>query len=139
MKFLVEWDDISDARLDCTLVLTLAPASFLIFSALTVAHKHVELCEFVRILARGGHLDRASPVEVAVTQGKGQLLDLCPCQDALVKWNEAMGCQDTALSSTCRSHEEVKWLTTLLLSVSRIHFDEASVNDAATWWILKLA
>ena len=77
MKLLVERDHLSDSVLDGTLVLTLAPAALLLAATTSpVAHEHVELSDLVSVLARSWHLDGTSPVEVAVTQGKSQLLNL---------------------------------------------------------------
>ena len=77
MKLLVEWDHFSDAGLDSTLMLATASSTLLCATSLnSVAHKHVELSNFVGVLARSWHFDRPCPVEIAVTQCEGQLLDL---------------------------------------------------------------
>ena len=66
-----------DSGLDGALLGTLAACAVLSsLSPVSIAHQHVELRDLVGILARSWHFDGPSPVEIAVTQGKGQLLDL---------------------------------------------------------------
>ena len=66
-----------DSGLDGALLRTLAASAVLSsLSPVSVAHQHVELRDLVGVLTRSWHFDGPSPVEIAVTQGKGQLLDL---------------------------------------------------------------
>ena len=51
-------------------------AATVALASAAIANQHVKLCDFVCVLAWGGDLDRACPVEVAVAQGKSQLLNL---------------------------------------------------------------
>lgn len=51
-------------------------ATVALLASAAIANQHVKLCDLVRVLAWGGDLDRACPVEVAVAQSKSQLLNL---------------------------------------------------------------
>ena len=101
-----------------------------------IADQDVELCDLVSVLARGGHLDRAGPVEVVVAESKAELLDLHLLELALVEGHEAVRRQDTALVSRGRCHEEVKRLA--CLSVATGMFNKPTVDDTATGWIAEL-
>ena len=62
------------------------------------------------VLTRSRHFDGPSPVEVAVTQGEGQLLDLELLQRALIERDEAVSGEDAALVGGGWRDEEVKRL-----------------------------
>ena len=80
MKELVQWLDFH---------LNFSDAFFMhLFGLLTTArpvllrlasrtNRHVELSNLVSVLTWRGHLDWAGPVEVEVTEGVCQLLDVC--------------------------------------------------------------
>ena len=66
-----------DSGLDGALLGSLTARAVLSsLSPISVAHQHVEFRDLVGILTRSWHFDGPSPVEIAVTQGEGQLLDL---------------------------------------------------------------
>ena len=77
---------------------------------LSDAHGVEEIGDFVSVLARGRHFDRASPVEVEVTEGVSQLLDLQASEGRIVATHVEMSGQNTALVRRSRRHEEVKAL-----------------------------
>lgn len=112
MELLVEGHNCEDSRLDSGLLLTATPRSLLFVSSVQgrVPDQDIEFGDLVSVLAGSRHLDRAAPVEVAVTQGVGQLLDLDLLERALVERHEAVGGQDTALGSTGRRDEEIERL-----------------------------
>ena len=73
MEFLVEGLDTLALFLDGSLLRSLLDGSgTLLLSLLAAASTdvHVELGDLVGVLARSGHLDRSSPVEVEVAEGE---------------------------------------------------------------------
>ena len=102
---------------------------------LSRANGHVELGNLVGVLARSGHLDRTSPVEVEVAESVGQLLQLNLLQLGLVDGHVEVGRKHAPLVSSRRHHEEVEGTTWGRLRV----LDEASVHDAATGWVHELS
>ena len=100
-----------DSGLDGALLGTLAACAVLSsLSPVSIAHQHVELRDLVGILARSWHFDGPCPVEVAMTQGEGQLLDLYLLQRALIERDEAVSGEDAALISRGWRDEEVERL-----------------------------
>ena len=69
---------------------TVVASATIALSSTAVANQHIELSDLVSVLAWSWDLDRASPVEVAVAQGKGQLLNFSLFERALVYGHEAM-------------------------------------------------
>jgi len=69
---------------------------------------HVELRDFVSILARSRYLYRAGPVEVEVTQHKGKLLQVNLRKIRVILRHVEMCWQHTALSRIRGCQEEVK-------------------------------
>ena len=111
MESLVQRSQILNSRLDGALLGPLTSSAVLSsLSPVCIAHQHVELRDLVGILTRSRHLDGPSPVEIAVTQGKGQLLDLELLQRALIERDEAVSGEDAALVSGGWRDEEVKRL-----------------------------
>ena len=60
---------------------------------------HVEFCDLVSILARSRDFDWTSPVEIEVTEGIGQLLNVDLCQSRLVQGYVEVGRQHATLIS----------------------------------------
>ncbi len=69
---------------------------------------HVELGDLVCVLTWCRHFDRSSPVEVEVTKGVDQLLQIYLLELRLVHGHMEMGGEDTTLVCTRRHHEEIK-------------------------------
>ena len=132
---------ICDLLLDvCLHRLLLGPRIASIFplrSAAVVANNHVEIGDLVRILAWSGYLDWASPVEVAVAQSEGQLLNLHFEKGRLVEWDEAVSGQDAALVGRSRGDEEIEGLGRVSSATFVLY--EASVDDATIGRILELS
>ena len=98
MESLVQRSQTFDSGLDGALLGSLTASAVLSsLSPVCIAHQHVEFRDLVGVLTRSRHFDGPSPVEVAVTQGEGQLLDLDLIQRALIERDEAVCCKDTAL------------------------------------------
>ena len=58
---------------------------------------HIEFCDLMSILARSRDFDWTSPVEIEVTEGIGQLLDVDLRQSRLVQWYVEVGGQHATL------------------------------------------
>ena len=142
MKLLVERNLITAARLACLLLPLVAATATLASSSTArslapVANEHVELSDFVSILARRRYLDRPGPVEIVVAESKAELLDLYLLQRALIERHEAVRGQDTSLIGCGWRHEEVERLA--LLSVAASVLNQSTVDDTAAWRICQLA
>jgi len=79
-------------------------------SLLRNTHRVEEVSDFMRILARGGHLDGAGPVEVEVAQSERQLLDFQAIKRRIISAHVEVSRQDAALVRRGRRHEEVEAL-----------------------------
>ena len=92
MQLFVQGLDILDSGFDGLL---LVPAALgllpvLMTTSLCIANSHVEVGDLVRILAGGWNLDRATPIEIAVTKGECQLLDVNLFHSAFVQRDETV-------------------------------------------------
>ena len=117
MKSLVQRSQSLNSGLDGALLGSLTARAVL--SSLPpacVAHQHVELRNLVGVLARSWHFDGPRPVEIAMTQGKGQLLYLELLQRALIEGYEAVSGEDAALVGCGWRHEKVKRLLVTFIS-----------------------
>ena len=91
MKLLVERLDFAHSCLDCRLLFPFSLGHvLLVATSLRVANGHIEIRDLMSVLAWGWDLDWARPVEIAVTQCEGQLLDLNFLECTLVKGDEAV-------------------------------------------------
>ena len=95
-----------------------------------------EVSNLVSILARSWHFNRSSPIEVKVAQSESQLLNFKSIEWRLILRNVEMGWQAAALSSFSRRHVEVEHLVTFVLICG---LSDTFIDNAASWWILKLA
>ena len=68
----------------------------------------VELGNLVRVLTRRWNFNRASPVEVEVTQSKCQLLNLKAVETRIILGHKEVSWQHTALVGAGRGQVEVK-------------------------------
>ena len=78
-----------------------------------VSNSREQVCDFVRIHAGSRHLDRASPVEVIVAQGKGQVLKLNFGQVRLLERHVEVSRSHAALRALHRHEIEVKFVTSV--------------------------
>lgn len=134
VKLFVQGHNVSDLAYDLFLLAACTPGLGLALTLLAVTNQNVELSKLVRVLARSWHLDWAGPVEVAMAQGEGQLLQFQLGEGALVERHEAMGRKDAALVCTSRRDEEVEGEARAACARG---FDEACVDDAATWRVVQ--
>ena len=111
MESLVQWSQTFDSGLDGALLGSFTASAVLSsLPPVCIAHQHVEFRDLVGVLTRSRHFDGPSPVEIAVTQGEGQLLDLDLLQRALIERDEAVSGEDAALVGGGWRDEEVKRL-----------------------------
>ena len=122
-------------RLACAHVLSTILSRALLLVA-GQAHICVELGDFVGVLARGGDLDRAGPVEVEMAESKGEVLNIqladvgrCGVQGHV----EVCG-QHATLGCVGRGQVEVENACALRV----VLLDEGLVDDAARWWVDQL-
>lgn len=125
MKFFVKrLDQLLDLKSGRHLLLT---RSRVLLSSFAVrANGHVKLSDLVSVLARSGYLNRTSPIEVEMTQGKGEMLDVESRKVRIILGHEEVSRLDTPLSGVGRSQEEIK----LLVVATAGTLDQSFVNDA---------
>ena len=75
---------------------------------LRIADRREQIGDLVRVHARSGNLDWASPVEVVVAQGEGELLEFDLRQARLVERHVEVSGPHAALSALDGNEEEVK-------------------------------
>ena len=76
MEFLVQWfNELLNISLDLRLLLVAIPL-LVLFLSTSRSNRHVELSDFVSVLAWRRNFDWTSPVEVEVAEGVRQLLDV---------------------------------------------------------------
>ena len=97
---------------------------------LRVSDTGEQVGDLVGVHARGGHLDRASPVEVVMTQVEGQLLNLELGEGRLVQGNEEVRGTHASLSASDRNEEEIEFFVRLLRLLNQV-----AVDDAAAGWV----
>ena len=91
VKLLVQRFDLADSCFNGLLLPPFPVRPFLVVaSSLRVPDGHVEVRNFMCILARSWNLDRSRPVEIAVTKSECQLLDFNFLERTLVEGNEAV-------------------------------------------------
>ena len=105
MEFLVERIFLANndnLLLNCSLLFLLrgvVAARLFVLLFLCGTDCHVEFCDLVSILARSRDFDWTSPVEIEVTEGIGQLLNVDLCQSRLVQGYVEVGRQHATLIS----------------------------------------
>ena len=94
VKFLVQWTHLGlDSLLKALMLLTTREVEL----SLGDTDCSEEIGDFVCVLARGRHLDWASPVEIEVAQSVGELLQFQPVQWRVIATHIEMGRQHAAL------------------------------------------
>jgi len=71
-------------------------------------HRSIEVGDLMGVLTRRRHLDRARPVEVEVTQGERQVLDVQLAEAGLVLRHVEVGREHAALGGVGRREVEVE-------------------------------
>ena len=109
---------------------SLLTAGLHILLLLVGIYVRVELGNLVCVLYWCRHLDRSCPVEIVVTQGISQLVDVSTLQTRVVLWHVEMRGQHTTLSASCWRHKKVKpwWLFAVVLA-------QLLVNNTTRWWV----
>ena len=144
MQLLVQGLDILDSGFDGLL---LVPAALgllpvLVTTSLCVANSHVEVSDLMRVLAGSWNLDRATPIEIAVTKGECQLLDVDLFHRTFIQRDETVSGKYATLIGGSRRDEEIKGLEALSLvsfafTGRASMFNKTFVNDATTWRVVK--
>ena len=101
---------------------------------LGVANAREQISDLVRVHAGSRHLDWASPVEVVVTKGEGQLLDLKLVKARLIDRHIEVSRAHATLGSFNGYEEEIEFFVSTCGGGT---FDEITINDTTTWWVLK--
>jgi len=126
VEFLVETKLLSDVVSDHFLPTLLGVRSHCAH-LFRVANPGVQIGDLVGIHAWGRHFNGTSPIEVIVTKGECQLLELNLGQGRLIERHIEVGWSLTSLGALDRNEEEIE-----LFLGRAAGFDEVTVDDAST-------